>query len=140
MNLTPAYWTESSAKGGFRIVLVDQPALTVQVSVEGQQVGPVGAAERRVVDLVRQRRRHPGQGSALREAALRRLLFVASAAVLEPNLGTRQRLVHFPGASEQTLDFMSDNNLLIFSVFILTLLNIFNIISIFSSFCLVCKQ
>lgn len=61
--------------------------LTVQVSVQGQQMRLVQAAERWIVDVLWQRRRHPGQGSALGEAALRRLLFVSCTAVLKPNLG-----------------------------------------------------
>lgn len=60
--------------------------LTVQVSVQGQEVRLVQAAEGRVGDIVWQRRRHPGQRSALGEAVLGRLLFVSCAAVLKPDL------------------------------------------------------
>lgn len=60
--------------------------LTVQVTVQRQEVWPVRAAEWRIVDVFWQRRGHPGQGGALGEAALRRLLFVPSPAVLKPDL------------------------------------------------------
>lgn len=61
--------------------------LTVQISVQGQQVGLVQAAEGGIVHVIWQRWRHPGQRCALREAALRRLLLVSRTAVLKPNLG-----------------------------------------------------
>lgn len=62
------------------------PGLTVQVSVQGQQVRSVRAAEGRVVHVVRQRRRHPGHRGPRRIPAQGRLLFVSRPAVLKPNL------------------------------------------------------
>lgn len=53
----------------------------------------VQAAERRIVDVLWQRRRHPRQGGALGEAALGRLLFVSCTAVLKPNLEKLQTAV-----------------------------------------------
>lgn len=60
--------------------------VTVQVSVQGQEMWSVRAAERRVVNIFRQRWRHPRQRSALGEAVQWRLLFVSGTAVLKPNL------------------------------------------------------
>ena len=60
---------------------------TVQVAVQGQQVGPVGPRKGGVVQLVLEWRGHAAHGRVA--VVLGGVLFVPRSTVLEPNLGAR---------------------------------------------------